>query len=241
MHNIGSTQTESPNETGFEAEQFEFNEALEAGYETGYETGYEQTEYQETVLSPEAEAELAAEFMEISTEAELDRFLGSLIRKVGGALGGVIRSPLGQAIGGMLKGVARKALPLAGAALGNLVLPGVGGAIGGQLASAAGRMFGLEFEGLSAEDREYEVAKKFVQLAADVVRTATQAPPTTPPAQVAGQALAAAAQRYAPGLLQAAQDVAQGLAGAGPGLVPHHRRRSGRWIRRGHSIVVLGA
>jgi|SRR5881394_2581851 len=237
MHNIGSTQTEYGQEAAFEAEHFEFNEATEFGNEAGYH----EAEYQEGVFSPEAEAELAAEFMEISTEAELDRFLGNLLRRASQAVGGIIRSPIGQAVGGMLKGVARKALPLAGAALGNLVVPGLGGVVGGQLASAAGRMFGLELEGLSAEDREYEVAKRFVQLAGDVVRAATQAAPNAPPAQVAGQALAAAAQRLAPGLLQTAQGVAQGLAGAVAGAAAGRRRRGGRWIRRGGAIIVLGA
>lgn len=235
MHNIGSTQTEYTGElggqTGFEAEQFEYHEG-EAGYETFESNG----EHYESVLSPEAEAELATEFMGINTEAELDRFLGSLIKRVGRTVGGVIRSPIGRAVGGMLKGVARKALPMAGAALGNLVLPGVGGAIGGQLASAAGRMFGLELEGLSQEDREYEVARRFVQLAADVVRHAAQTPANIPPTQAAGQAIAAAAHRFAPGLLPAVQSAARTVAG-----VPGPAQRGGRWIRRGRAIIVLGA
>jgi hypothetical protein len=121
---------------------------------------------------------------------------------------------------------------MAGAALGNLVLPGIGGAVGGQLASAAGRMFGLELEGLSPEDREYEVARRFVQFASDAVRQAAQIPQSASPAQAAGQAIAAAAQRFAPGLLQQTHGAGQAIAGRG--------RRSGRWVRRGRAIIVIG-
>jgi len=44
--------------------------------------------------------------------------LGNLIKKVGGAVGKFVKSPVGKAIGGVLKGVAKKALPIAGGALG---------------------------------------------------------------------------------------------------------------------------
>jgi len=50
-----------------------------------------------------------------------------------------------------LKPLAKAALPIAGRALGTFVGGPVSGMIGGKLASAAGRMFGLELEGLSVE------------------------------------------------------------------------------------------
>jgi hypothetical protein len=80
----------------------------------------------------------------------------------------------------VLKSVAKTALPMAGGALDNLVLPGVGGATGGKLASAAGSMFGLELEGLSQDDREFEVAKQYVRLAGDATKIALSAPPGQP-------------------------------------------------------------
>jgi len=52
-----------------------------------------------------------------------------------------------------LKPLAEAALPIAGRAPGTFVCGPVGGMIGGKLASAVGRMFGLELEGLSVEDR----------------------------------------------------------------------------------------
>src|SRR5262249_27179855 len=139
------------------------------GYET-YDTGYEEESpygevYGETGFEgPFSEAEemqLASELLEIGSEAELEQFLGKLISGVGRVFK---RSPIGRALGGALKSVARGALPAAGAALGSVV-PGVGTAIGGTLASTAGRALGLELEGLSPEDREFEVARRFVRLA----------------------------------------------------------------------------
>jgi hypothetical protein len=95
-------------------ETFEYNPELETyetewGAETGYETGYESE-----VFSEAESMELASEMLEITNEAELDRFLGDLISKAGRALGTVVRSPIGKAVGGWLKGAAKSALPLAG-------------------------------------------------------------------------------------------------------------------------------
>ena len=56
--------------------------------------------------------ELAAELLEVRDEQELDRFLGDVFKKVKAFAG----SSAGKAIGGMLKGVLKKALPVAGAA-----------------------------------------------------------------------------------------------------------------------------
>ena len=112
--------------------------------------------------------ELAGEFLEVSNEAELDRFLGDLIKKAGSALGKVVRSPVGQAVGGLLKGAAKQALPLAGAALGGAVGGPLGAQIGSGLASAAGDALGLES---AAEDREFEGAKNFVKMAGDTVKS----------------------------------------------------------------------
>jgi hypothetical protein len=168
---------------------------------------------QEVVLPETYEMELASQLLEVTTDQELDRFLGNVFRSVGRAVGGFVRSPVGQALGGVLKNAARTALPIAGAALGNILVPGVGGAIGGKLASAAGSLFGLELEGLAPEDREFETAKQFVRFAADAVKRAAQAPPTAPPQQVARAAVTAAAQRFAPGLLQT------GIVGGGAGAL----------------------
>jgi hypothetical protein len=113
----------------------------------------------------ELELELAAELLEITSEEELDRFLGDVFKKVGGFVSGAVKSPVFKALGGVLKPIAKAALPIAGGALGTLVGGPAGGMIGSKLASAAGNLFGLELEGLSPEDREFEMAKGFVRLA----------------------------------------------------------------------------
>ncbi len=202
----------------------------------------------------EAEAmELASELLAVSSEQELNHFLGGLIKKAAGGLKKFAGSSLGRTLIGGLKSVAKKALPIAGAALGNLVAPGVGGAIGGKLAGMAGKAFGLELEGLSAEDREFEVAKQFVHLAGGAAKTAAQTPCGASPAAAAKTALIKAAKNYAPGLvpkLAAAKVIAARPVGAtlqgnlgrvvrGSAVAGSGQR--GVWVRRGRNILLLGA
>jgi hypothetical protein len=178
------------------------------------------------VFSEHEVEQLASELLSLSSEDELDHFLGNLIKRAGSAVGKLVKGPLGSQIGSMLKGLASKALPLAGAALGNMIVPGLGGMIGGKLASAAGSAFGLEVEGLSQEDQHFEIAKQFVRLAGDTTKNALAAPGKPPPL-AAKDAMMLAAQRFAPGLLQ--------MSAASPG-----RGNSGRWVRRGNKIVIYG-
>ena len=187
---------------------------------------------QESPFSEAEEMELASELLTIQNEVELEQFLGKLIKKAGGFL----KSGVGRQLTGALRGIAKKALPVLGAAAGNFILPGVGGAIGGKLASAAGNMFGLELEGLSYEDQEFEIAKQVVRLGGAAAATAAQAAPNAPPAQAAQAALTTAAQQFAPGLLR---------PGSSPSGAMNQRRRcrhrnTGRWVRRGQEIVLIG-
>ena len=98
--------------------------------------------------------------LEVRDEAELDRFLGSIFKKAAKAVGGIVSSPIGKALGGVLKGVAQKALPLAGTAAGAFFGGPLGAQIGGEWAPAAGKAVGLELQELNQEDREYEGAKQ---------------------------------------------------------------------------------
>lgn len=216
MHDFDGTQKEHDSEMGtFESEQFEYGE-----------TGWSGEVFGEAELM-----ELAAELLEVRDEAELDRFLGDLIKKAGRAIGSVVRSPVGQAVGGILKGAAKKALPLAGAALGGWVGGPLGAKVGSGLASMAGQALGLELEGLSQEDREFEAAKQFVRFAGETVKKAASAPPSVAPPTVAQRAAVSAAQQHAPGLLRgAAGTIPPGIAG---------RARTGRWIRRGRNVIIV--
>jgi hypothetical protein len=219
MHDLDRTMGRTNMETAFE---FQGEEETENEFSGENEGGL----FHEEELN-----EMATELLSVSSEREMEQFLGDVFKKVGSAVGSFVKSPIGQQLGGMLKGVAGQALPMVGSALGNLVVPGVGGVVGGKLASAAGQMFGLELEGLSNEDRDFEVAKQFVKLAADAAHTATQAAPGTPPAQVAKQAIVEAAQKFAPGLLNGHGGGAAAIAAGAP---------HGRWVRKGRKIVLYG-
>lgn len=183
-------------------------------------------------LSESQELELAAELMEIGSEQEFEQFLGDLFKKAAGAVGGFFKSPIGQAVGSALKGVAKQVLPMAGQALGGMIGGPVGSQLGGQLASAAGGAFGLELE---AGEQEFEAAHTFVKLAADAVKNAASAPPGSNPHAVAQAAVTQAVQTHAPSLM--APDA--GAYGHDDAAAPG-RGRSGRWIRRGSKIILFG-
>ena len=217
MHNIDRTNMESnygeyAGEYTGEYGAGEYTGEYGAGEYTGEyaagEYGYEAEgefetygEYsQESPFSEAEEMELAAELLTVQNEAQLDMFLGKIFKKVGG----FFKSGPGRALGGALKGLTKKALPVLGGVAGNFLLPGVGGAIGSSLASAAGSVLGLELEGLSYEDQEFEVAKQIVRLGGEAASNLAQTTQTAPPVQAAQAALTAAAQKFAPGLVSGA-------------------------------------
>jgi hypothetical protein len=169
------------------------------------------------------EEALAAELLTVSNEEELEQFLGGLIKKAASGISSFAKSSAGKALGGVLKQVAKTALPTVGGALGSLIpIPGVGTAVGTMAGKALASA--LEFEtGLSAEDREFEVAKQVVRLAGDAARTAAQAPAGANPAAVAMQAVKTAMQ-------------GAGASASAGGA----QAQSGRWVRRGRHIVLLG-
>ena len=221
--------------------------------------------------SPLAEAEqiqLASELLEISSEEELEQFLGGLFKKVARGVGGLIKSPVGRALGGVLKSVAKKALPVVGGALGSMLVPGIGTAVGTKLGSLASGLFEVELEGLPAEQAEFEVARRYVNLAATAARNAAMTPPRpgANPRAVARAAVAQAARTYAPGVYRGMmrsrragavpvlgrppyRPAAAMGAGAPNGVSAAYGQPpvdiggpglSGRWVRRGRRIVLFG-
>ena len=183
------------------------------------------------VFSEDEELQLASELLELVDEQELDQFLGDLINQAGKAIGNFVNSPDGRAIGGVIKGVARTALPIAGGALGGFVGGPIGAMLGSNLASVAGSALGLELEGLSPEDSEFEAARQFVRFAGATVKNSIDAPPGANPTEAAQRAAREAARAHAPGLMN--------IGAEGAGMT--ETRRTGRWIRHGNEIVLLGA
>jgi uncharacterized protein (DUF697 family) len=228
MHDIDRTQLESDFESGMFEDEFGHSHEVHSHEVHAHEMGDTEAE------CPFDEAEemaLAAELLEITDEDELDQFLGKLMKKAAKAVGGIMRSPLGKSLGGILKGVAKRALPLAGTALGGVVGGPLGASLGSQLASTAGKAFGLEAEGMNAEDEQFEVARRFVRFAGAASGKAASTPSAAAPPAAARSAAMAAARSHAPGLLPG-----RSTGGGQPGP---RGGRTGRWIRRGRQIVVL--
>jgi hypothetical protein len=283
-HESGTFEAEYP--TGEADLEFDFSSEH-------YETGESEAEVQEM--------EAASSLMELNSEQDLEQFLGDLISKASSTIGDISRSPVGQALGGILKSAAKQALPIAGQALGTYIGGPAGGQLGSQLATKAGQIFGLEVEGLSHEDRDFEVTRQFVKFGNEAARRAAHEARhrgganrvSTPVAQqIAKSAAVEAAKQFAPGLLkpsgstpapasnppapsrssQAQQPSSSyapsadapprsfqsapspsgggqpfqpgqpyGIAPGAPGGAGHHHHhhKSGRWIRKGHSIVLL--
>jgi hypothetical protein len=201
-------------------------------------------------LSEQEETDLASELLEVTSEAELDRFLGGLIRRAGEAAGQFVRSDTGRALGGVLRDAGRQALPIIGRAVGEAVAPGSGGSSGARIGSAAADLFGLELEGLSHEDGELEVARAFIRFVDAASRHAAAAPPQESASAQVRRAVAEAARAHAPGLLGAQRTATPAgtgrrIAPAGPASAsgaaeaagPH--RRNGRWERHGQTIVIF--
>lgn len=191
---------------------------------------------QESSVFGEAdELAMAAEVLEITDEQSLDRFLGDLMKRAAGAAHNFFTtSPTGTALGGVLKGAAKSALPIIGTGIGRHFYGDTGARWGERAGNAASALLGQELEGLSAEDREFEVAKSFVRFAGDAVRNAVASKPSGSPLAAAQNAAARAAQRYAPGLLRNAAAPGQ------PAPSSNGAGRSGQWFRRGRSIVIVG-
>lgn len=185
-------------QTGFEypGESYEFpNEA--GPWESG--EGFESEESETESL----EAELAQQLLETTTEADLEEFLGDLAKTVVKGASTFVKSPVGKALGGVLKNVAKTALPAVGGALGSLVLPGVGTAIGSKLGSLAGGLLEAgEAESLGEEEAQYEAAQRYVRFARAAYSNAARAPRNVPSRSVVRAASISAARQHAPSLLR---------------------------------------
>lgn len=180
----------------------------------------------EGVFDSGEQSELAGELLAVSDDHELDQFLGSLLRKARAKLRPLAGTVASQ-VGGLLKGAIKSSLPtvagLAGTALGGPV----GAALAAKGATAMSSLLGLELEGLSSEDQEFESAKQLVKLAGAAIEHASNAAGSGPAAQIARDAMIAAARQHAPGLLRG-------------GPRPERRAMQGTWHRRGNRIVLVG-
>jgi hypothetical protein len=221
-----------PPQPEFEMEDYEYNMESENEY-TDREAG----------ISEEQEMQLASELLSVNNESELDHFLGKLLKGAVSAVSGVLNSAEGKALKGILKKVAKKALPLVGGAVGSVIAPGVGTVVGQNVGNAlvSGEIFELELEGLSNEDREFETARAFVRFGANAANQVMAGRIGSPQDNVRN-GVTAAATRFAPGLLlrngfgrrrrRFHRDWMGGNAGGG---------ESGTWYRKGNRIIIENA
>ena len=147
-------------------------------------------------LSEEEEMALTMELLSVDSEEELDQFLGKVfksawkgLKKVGSAIGKVAKP-----LGGVLKGIAKQALPFVGGALGSMIpIPGVGTMIGRAAGTALSKALEMELEGLDQEQQEFEMARRFVRIAASAAQNAADGGSPQ-------QAVIAALREHAPGI-----------------------------------------
>jgi hypothetical protein len=232
MHDIDRTQLEAD----YEGQTYEFEQPGWAGGNG-------------EVFGEAEEMQLASELMQVSNEQELDQFLGSLIKQAGRALGSLVGSPDGQAIGSILKGAAKQLLPHAAGAIG----AAFGGPLGAKISSGIASLINSEVgqeaegwnqegwnqEGWNQEGRELDGAKQFVRVAADTVRNAMAASGMTDPMSAAQSAIAQAAEHRVPALLwHASRHRMAPYSGQYPGA--YSGGESGRWLRRGNRIILFG-
>jgi hypothetical protein len=200
-------------------------------------------EYAIGELTEAQEMELASQFLEVASEEELEEFLGDLWNRTKAAASGAYDAA-GRAYNSDL--VQRHVIPalksagrtfgpgLAGKAADRL-LPGSGRVVEPVAQWAADRWLKEELEGLSAEDREFEIARRYIRFAIDALQRALEAPPRVPQPVAAQIAVAEAARTHAPGLVPVVPEL---VSGAAAGNGSNGGGSSGRWVRRGSSIVI---
>ncbi|MGV9947012.1 hypothetical protein [Rhodococcus aetherivorans] len=226
--------------------------------------GESEDEYQESAFgqfqgedeNSALENELAMELLEITSEEELDQFLGKLARSVVRGAGKFIRSPIGKALGGVLKSVAKAGLPMVGGAIGSFIAPGVGTALGSKLGSMASKLLEAEeAEMLGEDEAEEEAARRYVRFARAAYRNASRTPRSVPPQVAVRAATVGAARVYAPTLLRSSRSSRRRRRGYGsPGYrwdddgstgtwgsdTGSNSRTQGRWVRQGDQVVLYG-
>jgi hypothetical protein len=137
--------------------------------------------------------ELAVELLEVASEAELDQFLGNLLKKAWRGVKAVGSSVI-RPLGAVLKTVAKAALPSLATAAGTFFGGPAGGAIAGKLGSLVSQALEAEATGMTAADRDLEKCRQFVRMAGKAARAAALAPTGSNPITLAQKVLANSAQ-----------------------------------------------
>jgi hypothetical protein len=148
------------------------------------------------------EERAAAELLEHLEQGELEGYLVELIDRAGRPRDPRVRRTLAVTLGRAARRVLRR---------------------GDAPPASAGRLLGLELEGLSPEDQAFEVARQVVRLASEAAHRVSGASGAGDPAANARRAFEGAARSLAPGLLPPTGG----------------KNSAGLWVRRADELIVL--
>ena len=151
-------------------------------------------------FSDSEERKLASELLEVASEAELEQVLGDLLKKASRGAEPVGSKVIGP-VEGLLKTVAKKALPSIEAAVGKTFGGPGGDATAGKLGSLVNRALQAKVAGMTAADPDlekcrqlFEKYRQFVRLAGKATKAAAAAPTGVAPVAVAQKILADSAK-----------------------------------------------
>jgi len=198
----------------------------------------------ESPFSEAEELELAYELLEVSSEAELEQFLGKLIKK---AWGGIkkIGSKFLRPLGNVLRTVAKTALPFVATAAGTFFGGPAGGALAGKLGSLVSKALEAETANAMPQERDLEKCRRFVRMAGKAARAAAIAPPHINPVTAASNMLAQTARQKlltsnpASTMKRQSPQGSRACNSCGRSYGRCQCGQSGRWVRRGQSIVII--
>ncbi len=245
MHDIGHTHAAEYeagyNEFEFENDELEMDELEAEGFgDDEYETEYDEYEFGgeelegeyegfelEGVFSEAEEMELTNELLNVSSDAELDQFLGKAFKRIARKVKKFRR--YAKPAWSIFRKIGKRVLPYAGAAVGTYFGGPAGAAAGRRLGQFAGSRLEMELVGMNEEEQEFEVARRFVRSINAAAKQAVKAPAGVNPNVVAQKAASSALKKYLPLGSKAGKVTSKRIRG-----------RSGRWVRRGNSIVLLG-
>ena len=218
-------------------DEYEYEEAL-----YGEEMDEEDDLEVEPALEESDEYELASELLNVSSDEELEYFLHEVRKKVARRhprlkkrMAQATRSPRGRATrkrsGGLFKKLAKGALKIGGSAVGAALGGPLGAKIGRAAGKGVGKMMGLELEGMSPEDQEFEVAKRLTRFQAETEKQLAKDSKKMPPKLAVKRAAKKAAAKHLPGL----------VAKKGANRSQHGKRRpqKGIWYRNQAGNIVL--
>ena len=174
--------------------------------------------------------EMADMLLGVEDDAELDAFIGDIMRKAVSTSRRALRSDVGRSLRRLAKdavvAAAKKGIPQLDKAIGRHLSGTTGARIGQSLASTAVPWLGTNGSepSVSVSDSEREVAKTLVRFVSDATTQATAAPAELQAPRAAIVAATAAARRSSNSAVPAAEG----------------SRRSGTWVRRGNRIVIKG-